>query len=59
MLGKSDFKALLKWRLKMKEYRDALTKAAKKAAGEDDDDDDKDAGTPSHHPASLDFEKLT
>lgn len=53
MLGKSDFKALLKWRLKMKEYRDALTKAAKKAAGEDDDDDDKDAGTPTHPAGPL------
>lgn len=29
MLGKGDFKALLKWRLKMRGYREAMLQAAK------------------------------
>ena len=35
MLGKGDFKALLKWRLKMREYREALLQAARAMDGQE------------------------
>lgn len=34
VLGKGDFKSLLKWRLKMRGYREAMLQAAKAMEGE-------------------------
>lgn len=39
VLGRNEFKALLKWRLKVKKTLDTLAKAAAAAAGEDSGDE--------------------
>jgi hypothetical protein len=48
VLGKGDFKSLLKWRLKMREYRDGMVKAAAKAKAaareEGDEEEEEEAG---------------